>query len=101
VIILLRHGLRAAWRTETLINNIGLNTGGQPLSLNRAERAERVDQALNSTRVGVSQLNSEQLAANRQYGLGLIDNIGAACFTQPAPGQSFSDFETLASRLSS
>jgi hypothetical protein len=83
-----------------MINSIG-SAGGSPISLSRAERAERVDQALDSHKVSVSQLNPEQLAANRAYGHQMVDDIQAARMVQPAGGQSQIDFSALQARLTS
>jgi hypothetical protein len=83
-----------------MINSIG-NAGGSPISLSRAERAERVDKALDSHRVSVAQLNPQQLAANREYGHQMVDDIQAARMLQPAAGQSQVDFSELQARLTS
>ena len=83
-----------------MVNNIGSSGGGAPLSaLSRAGRAERVDKALDSHRVSVARMSSQQLAENREYGHRMIDDIQAARGLQPASGQSQADFAALQSRL--
>ena len=81
-----------------VINQIGSGSTN-PLSLSRAERSERVDNALDSTSVAMNQLSPEQMAANRQYGVKLVDDIASAQFLQPPTGVSSADFQTLAARL--
>jgi hypothetical protein len=81
-----------------MINNIG-SSGASPISLSRAERAERVDKALDSHKVSVAQMSSEQLAANRSYGHQMVDDIQSARMLQPASGQSPEEFSALQARL--
>tara|TARA_Y100000815_G_scaffold247240_1_gene247536 strand:+ start:336 stop:596 length:261 start_codon:yes stop_codon:yes gene_type:complete len=82
-----------------MINNIGSSGGSSPISLSRAERAEKVDKALDSHRVSVAQMSSEQLAANRSYGHQMVDDIQSARMLQPASGQSSEEFSALQARL--
>lgn len=82
-----------------MINNIGNAGGASPISLSRAERAERVDKALDSHRVSVAQMSSEELSANRSYGHQMIDDIQSARMLQPAAGESSEDFSVLQARL--
>ncbi len=83
-----------------MINNIGNRGAGLPLeAMSRAERAERVDRALDTHRVGLAQMSPQQLAENREYGHRLIDDVQAARGLQPASGQSESDFTVLQARL--
>lgn len=81
-----------------MINNVGSGSG-TPISLSRAERAEKVEKALDNHRVSVSQLNPQQLAANREYGHQMVDDIQSARMLQPAAGQSADDFQALQARL--
>lgn len=82
-------------------NNINNLNTGQPLSLGRAERAEKADEALDNHKVSLGQMSGEQLAENRDYGHSVVDNISAARFAQPAAGQSPGEFQELVSRLNS
>jgi len=82
----------------------GINTnygGGQPLSLSRAERAEKMEEALDQAQVKLGQMDGNQLAAHREYGAKLVDDIASARFNQPATGQSVQEFQELATRLTS
>ena len=82
-------------------NNINSLNTGQPLSLGRAERAEKADEALENHKVSLGQMSGEQLAENRDYGHSMVDSISAARFAQPAAGQSPGEFQDLVSRLNS
>lgn len=82
-----------------MIGNISGHSNNQPLSSGRAERAQRLDQALDDVSVKLPQLSPSQLAANREYGMRMLDDIAAARFLQPAGSQSAEDFQALAARL--
>lgn len=82
-----------------MINSIGSGGGTSPVSLSRAERAEKIDKALDSHRVSVARMSPEQLAANRSYGHQMVDDIQSARMLQPASGQSPEDFSALQARL--
>lgn len=82
-----------------MINNINSFNGGQPLSAARGERAEKIEKALDDMRVKLAALGPGELAAKRDYGHSMVDDISAARFQQPASGQSEDDFAALSARL--
>lgn len=82
-----------------MINNVNSFSGNQPLSQTRSERAEKLEKALDDMRVQLAELSPDQAAAKRDYGHQMVDDISAARFTQPAAGQSESEFSVLAARL--
>lgn len=81
-----------------MINQLGSGSTN-PLALTRAERAERLDSALDTTSVRMNQLSPEQLAANRDYGVKMLDDISAASFVQAPSTVDATDFQALAARL--
>ena len=82
-----------------MIGNISGHASNQPLSCGRAERAERLDRALDDRSVKLPQLSPSQLAATREYGMRMLDDIAAARFLQPTSSQSTEEFQALAARL--
>lgn len=82
-----------------MINSVGGQSSNHPLSTSRAERSEKLEQALNDLKVKIPQLSSSEIAASRQYGMRMVDDISSARFLQAPDGGSGSDFEVLAARL--
>lgn len=87
------------WYDKRVINNIGSSSNNHPLSSTRAERSEKLEQALSQMRISLPQMGASDIAANREYGLKMVDDIAAARFLQPATSADPAEFNELLSRL--
>lgn len=84
---------------DLVINNIGSSSHHHPLSSSRAERSEKLEQALNQMRVSLPQMSPSEISASRDYGLKMVDNISSARFLQPAASADPAEFSQLIHRL--